>query len=308
MSALDVVARPDGSAEIDADGARVRLTNLDRVIWPAAGFTKGDALRYYARVAPVLLPHVEGRPLTLRRSPDGVDARVWYQNNCPAPPPWLRVHPVPKAGGDGAFRCCVIDGVASILWVVNSGSYELHPLPGRADALDDPLALVFDLDPGPLVSVATTSGVALLVRDELGRAGLRASVKTSGAGGLHVCAPVSGTTFETCKAFARALAERLARMRPDDVTERAARAERAGKVLVDWRQNSMLRSTAAPYSLRITSWPLVSAPMSWDEVERVAGGGRAALAFGPHRTLARVAHRGDEFAGVLRRHGRARSA
>lgn len=305
MSALDVVAGRDGSAVVDAGGARVRLTNLDRVIWPAARFTKGDALRYYARIAPVLLPHVEGRPLTLRRSPEGIDARVWYQNNCPEPPEWLRVHAVPKARGDGAFHCCVVDGVASLLWVVNAGSFELHPLPARAPALDDPLALVLDLDPGPLVPVATTCEVALLARAEVERAGLRACVKTSGAGGLHLCAPVRSTSFDACKELARSIATRLAGERPDDVTARVDRAARAGKVLVDWRQNSMLRTTAAVYSLRVTSWPLVSAPMSWDEVERIADGGPDALAFGPQRTLARVAHRGDEFAPVLRRDARA---
>ena len=304
----EIVAGPDGVAVVDVDGVRVRLTSLERVIWPAAGFTKGDALRYYARIAPVLLPHVEGRPLTLRRSPEGVNARVWYQNNCPAAPEWVRVHAVPRARGGGAFRGCVVDGLASLLWVVNAGSFELHPLPWRAGATDEPLAVVFDLDPGPLVPIATTCEVALLVRDEIARSGLHACVKTSGAGGLHLFAPAGRRSHDACKDLARAVAQRLSERRPGEISARADRAARASKVFVDWRQNGMLRSTAAAYSLRITSWPLVSAPLSWDEVERVAAGGPGALAVTPQRALARVAHRGDEFAGALNRGDRARIA
>ena len=272
--------------EREVDGRCVRLTNLDKVLWPEAGFTKGDLLGYYERVAPALLPHLQGRPVTLRRFPDGVDGWNWYQHQWPrGAPDWL-----PRVRR-GRHDLLLIDGLAPLLFAANLAAVELHPLPG----LDAPRALVLDLDPGAPAGIEECCHVALLLRERLAAAGLQSFPKTSGAVGLHVYVPLdSSHSFEETKAYARALARTLAAEHPELVVHTQRRSERAGRVLVDWLQNDGARSTVAPYSLRAAPWPTVSTPLTWEEVE---GGG--ALVFLAGEIPARLAAHGELFGPVL---------
>jgi bifunctional non-homologous end joining protein LigD len=281
----------------------VTISNAGKVLWPEAGFTKGDMVAYYDAVAPVLLPYLEGRPVTMRRFPDGVDAIGWYQYECRGAPDWLHTVDVPYRDGTRR-RFCVVDDVASLRWVVNLGTIELHPLLFRVDAPDNASYVVFDLDPGPPADVVDCARVALRLRDELDRHTLAAAVKTSGSLGLHVYVPLNGATgFDEAKAFARAVARKLAREEPHAVVDRNARAVRAGKVLVDWLQNDPARSTVAPYSLRALPWPTASAPVLWDEVERAAEtASPEVLTFTAPMVLERVDAYGDLFRGVLEGH------
>ena len=285
---------------VEVDGRPLTLTNVDRALWPS-GFTKGDMVAYYQAVAPALIPHLRGRPLTLRRFPERIEGTNWYQTNCRGQPPWLRTATVPGRRG-AVFRMCVVDDAASLLWVANLGAIELHPFLTTADAPRRPTALVFDLDPEPPADLMTCCELALRLRAVLAEAGLQTFAKTSGSLGLHVYAPLAPryTDGET-KAYARAVAGRLAAERPELVAAVATRrSARAGKVLVDWLQNDAMRSTVAPYSLRATPWPLVSAPVAWAEIEHAVATRRArALLLDPEAALARVGSLGDLFAAVL---------
>ena len=254
----------------------VALTNLDRVLWPDAGFTKGDLVDYYRRIAPVLLPHLRGRPLTLWRFPSGVHERGWWQNECRGAPEWMRTAEL------RGQRFCVAEDEASLVWLANQGTVELHPFPFRLDGPERPLALLLDLDPGPPAGLEAARDVALLLRERVPGA----RVKTSGRGGLHLLAPPP-PTFAAAKARARELAEELAAARPDLVVAVQSRAARRGRVLVDWLQNDPTRTTVAPYSLRGARRPAVSTPVTWDEVER------GELAFEAADVLARVERLGD---------------
>ncbi len=288
------------STELVFAGRRVRLTSLDRIYWPETGFTKWQMIDYYLRVAPALLAHLRGRPLTLRRFPEGVNGLNWYQVQCRGRPEWLPVHEVRGRRGE-SLRYCVVNDVPSLVWVANLGTIELHPFLSQADRFDEPAALVFDLDPGAPAGLLECSAVALRLTELLDRLGLAAFPKTSGSLGLHVYVPLaSGHTFEQTKAFARAVAGALAERHPEGVTDRMTRSFRRGKVLVDWLQNDPTRSTVAPYSLRAMPWPIVSTPLDWTEVERALATGRGErLVFGPDDVIDRLARLGDLFRPIL---------
>jgi bifunctional non-homologous end joining protein LigD len=267
----------------------VALSNLDRVLWPEAGFTKGAMLDYYRRVAPVLLPHLAGRHLTLWRFPEGVHRQGFWQNECRGAPPWLRTAAI------RGQRFCVVDDLRSLVWLANLGTVELHPFLSLADEPDRPTALVFDLDPGPPADVLDCAAVALRLRERLPPA----YVKTSGSLGLHVVPLAPGHGFDETKAFARAVAEALAAERPDEVVATARREARRGKVLVDWLQNDATRSTVAPYSLRATPWPTVSTPLEWAELEDALAARRPELlTFTPELVFERLERLGDLHAAV----------
>jgi bifunctional non-homologous end joining protein LigD len=274
----------------------VNVSNADKVLWPATGFTKGAMLDYYARVAPALLPHLRGHPLTMRRFPDGVAAPGWFQYECRGAPAWLRTAEIPYRDGTPR-RFCVVDDVESLLWIANLGTIELHPLPARVETPDRPSWLVLDLDPGPPADTVTCARVALIVRAALADHGLSPVVKTSGSLGLHVYVPLHGTaTFAAAKALARRIASGLARRHADAIVDRNARELRVGKVLIDWLQNDPSRSTIAPYSLRALPWPTVSTPVTWEEVERAAASGdTAALIFTVADIATRLETHGDLF-------------
>ena len=283
---------------LEIGGRRVRLTSLDRVLFAAAGFTKAQLLEYYAAVAAVLVPHLAGRPVTLRRFPEGIDENGWYQHECPpGAPAWVRTRQVAWPTGR-TWTFCAVDDAATLVWLANLGTIELHPFFLRAERPDEPTAVVLDLDPGPPAGLAECCAVALRLRALLDALGLAAFAKVSGALGLHVVVPLNSPhTWAEAKAFARAVAALLVEEAPDRVLDRQRRDLRPGKVLVDWLQNDPTRSTVAPYSLRVYGWPTVSAPVAWDEIERGASG--EPLAFGPRETLARLERDGDLHAPVL---------
>jgi bifunctional non-homologous end joining protein LigD len=273
----------------------VELSSLDKVLWPDAGFTKGALVDYYRGVAPALLPHLAERPVTLARFPDGVHRYGWYQTNCRGRPEWLPIRRI----GDQEY--CVLNDVPSLLWAANMGAVELHPFLAVRNRLDEPRALVFDLDPGPPAGVVECARVALRLRAALADEGLTTYAKTSGSLGLHVYVPLNApAAYRDTKAFVRRVAGTLAAERPDLVVDEMARRLRAGKVFVDWGQNDAARSTVAPYSLRAMRWPTVATPVAWDEVERAVGEGRGELlVFEPREVLDRLERVGDLFEPVL---------
>ncbi|MDQ3982446.1 MAG: non-homologous end-joining DNA ligase [Actinomycetota bacterium] len=252
--------------EVDVGGRRVTISSPDRMLWPAAGFTKSDALLYYARIAPALLPEIRDRPLTLKRAPEGAHGPWWYQTECPRPPAWMRTIAVPGAEGDKTWSYCAADEPAALVWLANLGCLELHPLLFVESDPEHPRDLVFDLDPGPPAGLVEAAAVALTLRSALQGVGLRPFVKSSGAAGLHVVVPLSGAdTFDETRAFARLVAKAIEGSDATVVTEKGP-AARQGKVLVDWQQNGRFRSVAGPYSLRLARLPYVAAPLDWDEL------------------------------------------
>jgi bifunctional non-homologous end joining protein LigD len=290
------------AVEVEVEGRRIPIRNLEKVFYPEAGFTKGDVVSYYVRVAPVLLPHLRGRPLTLKRYPDGVAGPFFYEKRCPRHrPSWIRTAPVWSEGNQEHIRYCVVDDLPSLVWAASIADLELHTPLALARDIDRPTALAFDLDPGPPADVRACCEVALLLRRLMGRLGLEAFPKTSGSKGLQVYVPLDGRAgYDVTKGFAHAVARLLERTHPDLVVERMTKSLRAGKVLVDWSQNDRNKTTVCAYSLRARPRPTVSTPLRWAEVERAvrtrdAGG----LAFEAAAVLARVEKTGDLFAPVL---------
>jgi len=288
---------------LDLDGRRVRVTSLDRVLWPDVGMTKAQLIDYYVAIAPALLPHVVDRPLTLHRYPDGVYGYHFFQTRCPPHPPWVRtvILSYPRTGK--TFDSPVIDDLPGLVWAANLGTIEFHPFLGRTGSLDRPTAVVFDLDPGPPATLIEAAEIALRLRDLLRHLGLDSYPKTSGIAGVHVFVPVGRQhTYDDTKAFARAVAGLLTTDDPGRVTNQMPVAKRTGKVFVDWSQNDAGKSTVAAYSLRGMAYPTVSMPVSWEELEAAIRHCREDnLLVDPSDALRRVADRGDLFAPVLER-------
>jgi len=289
--------------EVDVEGRQLRLSNLDKVLYPATGFTKGQVIDYYTRVAPVLLAHLAGRALTLRRFPDGVDGEGFFAKNAPAHrPDWIpTVSIASQRRGRETIDYIVVNELAALVWCANLAALELHAPMARADGAHNPTAVVFDLDPGPPADIVQCCEVALWLRAALEELGLEALPKTSGGKGLQLYLPLDGSVQDDqAKAFALALAEVLERTHPDRVVSRMSKALRPGKVLVDWSQNDSAKTTIAPYSLRAREGPTVSTPLTWDEVQQTFERGDSdALRFEAPAVLDRVARDGDLFAAVL---------
>jgi bifunctional non-homologous end joining protein LigD len=281
---------------LTVDGHDVVITTPGRVLWPVTGTTKRHLLEYLLAIAPVLLPHLRDRGLTLRRFPDGVSGKSWYQAQCRGRPPFVRTQDVEGAAG-GMLQYCVVEDAAGLAWLANLSNLELHPFLAPASRPMEPAAFVVDLDPGPLSSLLDAARVAMLVLERLDRLSLPGVVKTSGARGIHVFVPLApGHTFDHTKAAARALARSLERDHPGDVAATLARHERRDRVFVDWLQNDPTRSTVAVYSPRATAVPLVSTPVTPTELEEAVRAGRpAALRFGFRQVLERVDRLGDLF-------------
>jgi len=279
---------------------RPEVTSLDRVLWPAVGFTKGDMLAYYESVSPVFLAHLEGRPLTLGRFPAGVDGPGFATTECRGRPDWVRTVAVTLRSGEVREQC-VVDDLPSLLWAANLGSIEFHAFPSAAGRLEEPAFVVFDLDPGPGTGLTECARVALRLYEMLSDEDLAGVCKTSGGLGLHVYVPLaSGHSFEQSKAYARALASRLARESPDAITDRRELSSRFGRVLVDWVPNSSRALTVIPYSLRAADLPSVSTPVGWDEVDATGSGtDDDTMRFSPQDALRRSQDWGDLFVPVL---------
>jgi bifunctional non-homologous end joining protein LigD len=285
---------------VNIGGRDLELKNLDKVFYPEDGFTKGDVLDYYIRIAPVLLPHLRGRPLTLKRYPDGVNGPHFYEKNCPSHrPSWVET--VTVAGETKTTRYCVIDDLASLVWAVNLADLELHVSLSTAAALERPTCMVFDLDPGAPAGLLECARVALRLREALRRVGKECRVKTSGRKGLQVYLPLDGSAdYEVTKAYARTLAQALERETPGEVTATMTKALRAGKVFIDWSQNDEHKTTVCVYSLRAAPRPTVSTPLEWSEVTNaVRAEDPVRLVFEAEAVIRRAERRGDLFAYAL---------
>jgi bifunctional non-homologous end joining protein LigD len=281
--------------EIEVGGRRLRLSNLDKVLYPAAGFTKAAVIDYYARIAPLMLPHLAGRAVTMVRFPNGVTGKSFFEKRCPPhAPAWVR-----SASVDGLVAP-VVDDAPTLVWMANLAALELHTLQARVGAPDQPTSMVFDLDPGAPADILGCCAVALELRDTLDRLGLVSVVKTSGSKGLHLAVPVRDATADDTKTFALGLGQLLASQHPDHVTVLMAKPERTNRVFVDWSQNDRHKTTVCAYSLRAQPQPRVSTPLSWAEVsDALDGRDPDALTFDAAQVLERVERVGDWFAANL---------
>jgi bifunctional non-homologous end joining protein LigD len=287
---------------VEVDGRELSLTNLDKVMYPATGFTKGEAIDYYARIAPVILPHISGRPMTLKRYPEGVEAGHFFEKRCPKHrPEWVSTASIWSDREDGEIAFCVCDDKPTLIWMAQLASLELHPSLSLAKRMERPTVLAFDLDPGEPANVIDCARVALELRELFADLGLESLPKTSGGKGLQVYLPLNGSlTYATTKPYAQAVAQLMERMHPDRIVSRMTKRLREGKVFVDWSQNTESKTTVAVYSLRARERPTVSTPLDWDEVSEAADSGDPEpIRFEAPDVLERVAERGDLFAPVL---------
>jgi bifunctional non-homologous end joining protein LigD len=279
--------------EVEVEGRRLSLSNLDKVMYPAVGFTKGQLIDYYTRVAPVLLPHLQGRPLTLKRYPNGVEGQYFYEKRCPShAPDWVRSE---EASG---INFCVCDDLPTLVWLANLADLELHPSLSLVDDILRPTVMAFDLDPGPPAGLAECCEVAVILREALGRLGLECFAKTSGSKGIQVYVPLNVEDVDYdggTKPLSKALARHLEAEHPKLVVSSQKKELRRGKVLIDWSQNDEHKTTVGVYSLRARERPTVSTPLDWSEVE---AGDPEALVFEADDVLARAEERGDQFGRV----------
>jgi bifunctional non-homologous end joining protein LigD len=288
---------------VEIEGRRLTLSNLDKVLYPTDGFTKRQVIDYYVRIAPFILPHLSGRPLTFKRYPNGVNGMFFYEKNCPRHrPEWVTTAPVWSEGNHRWMDYCMAQSLPTLVWAANLASLELHTSLSMASAMPHPSFMVFDLDPGEPANVVQCCRVALWVREEFHRRGLRSFAKTSGSKGVQVYVPLnSGVSYEETKPFAHELALALERGHPELVVSDMKKSLRHGKVLVDWSQNDVHKTTICVYSLRARTLPTVSTPVTWAEVSRcLESGDPKTLEFTAPQVLERVDHHGDLFAPVLK--------
>ena len=290
------------ATEIAVQGRKLRLSNRDKILFPATGFTKGHMIDYYAALAPQLLAHLAGRPLTFKRYPDGVQAAHFYEKRCPAHrPEWVQTAAIPSTRQQDPIDYCLVQDLPTLIWVANLASIELHPSLSRASDMDTPTALVFDLDPGAPAGLRECCRVALWIKDLFDALGLLTLVKTSGAKGLQVYLPLNTPIgYAHTKPFARAVAELLEKQHPRAVVSRMTKHLRVGRVLVDWSQNDPHKTTVCVYSLRALAHPTISTPLAWEEVEQGARRRKPfQLSVEPPALLERVERHGDIFAPLL---------
>ncbi len=289
--------------EVEVDGRTLKLTNADKVLYPASGFTKADLVGYYANVAPVLIPHLRDRPLTLKRYPNGVDSEYFYEKRSPPHrPDWIQTASIPSDRGKKEIPYTLCQDLPTLVWLANLADIELHPSLSLAADVRRPTMVAFDLDPGAPAGIVECCEVALELRELFTQLGLEACAKTSGSKGLQVYVPLNApeVTYEQTKPFAHAVAGLLEERHPKLVISRMAKAQRRGKVLIDWSQNDEHKTTVSVYSLRATEQPRVSTPVDWSEVGQCAERHDAELlSFGPEDVLTRIAERGDLFEKIL---------
>jgi bifunctional non-homologous end joining protein LigD len=289
--------------QVEVEGKELRLSNLDKVLYPAVGFTKGEMVDYYAKVAPAIVPHLSGRAVTLRRFPEGVDDldSAFFEKRCPKHrPKWVKTARVTVEKGKIDF--CVCDSLPTLVWMAQLAAIELHPSLSRSRAPKRPTVLAFDLDPGPPADVVDCSRVALRLREVLTQLELECFVKTSGSKGMQLYVPLNTkTSYEETRPFAQALAQLIAKQDPENVLAKMGKkTDRSGKVLIDWYQNNERKTTISVYSLRARERPTVSTPVRWEEVEAAAeSGDGSSLVFEAGDVLERIEQHGDLFAPVL---------
>jgi bifunctional non-homologous end joining protein LigD len=286
---------------MDVGGTRVKVSNLDKVLYPKTGFTKGQVIDYYVRISRELLPHLKNRPITLKRYPDGVEGFFFYEKQCPPHRPnWVKTATVPRGRG-GDIHYCMMNDLPALVWAANLADLELHTFLHRAPAIERPTALAFDLDPGAPADIVRCCQVGLWLKELFEGFGLKCFAKTSGSKGLQVYVPLNtAVTYDRTKEFAHAVALKLEHDHPEVVVSKMLKSLRVGKVLVDWSQNDDHKTTVNVYSLRAKERPTVSTPVTWDEVATTLKKKKAELlSFDTEAVLKRVAEYGDLFAPVL---------
>ncbi len=287
---------------VEIAGRRLSLSNLEKELYPAHGFTKAQVLEYYGRIAGFIIPHLQDRALTLKRYPDGVEKDFFYEKRCPAHhPDWAKTAEVRGDHGE-QITACLVNDPETLIWVANLASLELHVPLARTVSPETPDAMVFDLDPGEGANILDCARVALILRELLSRLQLASYPKTSGQKGLHLFVPLNRpeTTFEDTRQFTRAVAVIMEKNYPDLVTARMAKESRRGKVFINWSQNDPAKTMICVYSLRAREKPLVSFPLAWDELKRLAGeGDPERFQVTPAEALSRAETMGDLFRDVL---------
>jgi bifunctional non-homologous end joining protein LigD len=288
--------------DVQIDGRTLSLSNLDKVLYPEAGFTKGHVIDYYTRVAPAVLGHLRGRPLTLKRYPNGVDSAHFYEKQCPSHrPEWVRTAAVYSRSNQRTIDFCLADDLPTLVWLANLADLELHTSLALAEDVERPTVLAFDLDPGSPATVVECAEVALELRMVFEHIGMRAFPKTSGSKGMQVYVPLNTpATYEQTRRFAQGIAQLLERRRPKLVVSNMKKSLRRSKVFVDWSQNAEHKTTVCVYSLRALPQPTASTPLRWEEVESVVESrDPEELVFTAGDVIERVADHGDLFAPVL---------
>lgn len=288
-------------SELIVDNRTLQVSNLDKVLYPKANFTKAQVIDYYIRIAPVLLPHLKDRPLTMKRYPDGVEGQFFYEKNCPVHrPKWVQTAKVWSEGNQRIMQYCLANDLPTLVWAANLADLELHTSLSRKNNIERPTMMVFDLDPGAPADIVQCCQVGIWLRELLSKMKLDAFPKTSGSKGLQVYVPLNtAVTYDQTKGLSRSLAQNLERAHPDRVTSNMSKAVRKGKVFVDWSQNDQHKTTICVYSLRAREQPTVSTPVTWDEVETCLKKKKAdLLKFRCDQTLARVEKQGDLFGPV----------
>jgi bifunctional non-homologous end joining protein LigD len=290
-------------SELEVSGKRLQVSNLDKVLYPRAGFTKGNVIDYYIRISKVLLPHLKMRPLTLKRYPNGVEEEFFYEKKCPSHrPPWVNTAKVWSEGNQRDIYFCMANDLPTLVWAANLADLELHTSLSRYPKVQSPTTMVFDLDPGAPADIVQCCQVGVWLREMFEKRGFQCFPKTSGSKGLQVYVPLNTpTNYETTKTFAKSVAEHLEREHPDLVVSKMAKAIRAGKIFVDWSQNDDHKTTVSVYSLRAKENPTVSTPVTWKEVETALKKKDATkLVFKSEDVLKRVQRHGDLFEPVLK--------
>jgi bifunctional non-homologous end joining protein LigD len=287
---------------VEIQGRQLKLSNLDKVLYSATGFTKGQLIDYYARIAPVLVPHLTGRPLTLKRYPNGVDNEFFFEKNATKHrPDWIKTAPIWSEGNRRNVNYILANDLPTLVWMANLAAIELHPSLSMAKEIERPTMIVFDLDPGPPANIVQCAQVGLWLREIFEHFELQSFPKTSGSKGLQIYVPLNtSTSYEDTKPFAHALARLLEDQHRDLVVSDMKKERRKGKVFVDWSQNDQHKTTIAVYSLRAREHPTVSTPVKWEEVEQLLKKKDPTfLVFQAEQVIARVEKRGDLFEPVL---------
>jgi bifunctional non-homologous end joining protein LigD len=291
------IVMPD-KAHLVVNGKKLLVSNLNKILYPKPGFTKGQVIDYYIRVAPVLLPHLKDRPLTMKRYPNGVDGEFFYEKNCPTHrPSWVKTAKVWSEGNQRDMHYCLVQDLPTLVWAANLADIELHTSLARKQNVARPTMMVFDLDPGPPANIVHCCEVGIWLRDLLAELELKSFPKTSGSKGLQVYVPLNTlVTFDQTKELARDIARHLERKHSKLVLSEMSRALRKGKVFVDWSQNDEHKTTVNVYSLRAKELPTVSTPLTWKEVEgALQKKDPQPLAFVSDQVLKRVEKFGDLF-------------